>query len=64
MFNNEQGKTEVVQIPEGKFCGGNCSDCRYYESHNKDSEGRGYCNNFGSHYWPSERNGCFRYERE
>jgi hypothetical protein len=57
----ERSKAEAARIPDGKFCGGNCSDCRYYEPRNTDSQGRGYCNSFGSHYWPSERNGCFRY---
>ena len=50
-----------VQIPEGCFCG-NCADCVYYEHRKQDSNGRGYCNYYGTHYYPSERNGCFNYK--
>ena len=59
-------KTKVektVKIPQGKFCSGNCCDCVYYEARNTDSNGRGYCNHYGSHYYPSERQGCGWYER-
>lgn len=55
-------KIHSVYIPEGSFCGGNCSDCIYYEPRNRDSTGRGYCNYYNTHYYPSERNGCFNYK--
>ena len=55
---------KAVKIPQGKFCGGNCSDCVYYEARNKDSNGRGYCNHYGTHYYPSERQGCGWYKKE
>lgn len=52
-----------IELPQGYFCGGNCSDCRYYEYRNTDSNGRGYCNWYGTHYYPSERQGCLSYQR-
>jgi len=57
-MNKEMEKDQKINIPEGKFCGGNCIDCVYYEPQNKDSSGRGYCNYYNTHYYPSERNGC------
>lgn len=51
-----------IKIPQGGFCGGNCSDCVYWERHNRDSNDRGYCNYYGSYYHPSERQGCLSYE--
>lgn len=52
-----------VKIPQGCFCGsGNCSDCVYWERHNRDSNDRGYCAHYGSYYHPSERQGCGWYE--
>jgi len=59
----EEKEQIKVAIPEGRFCGGNCADCAYYEPGNKDSTGRGYCNYYGTHYYPSERNGCFNYRQ-
>lgn len=59
-----ENKKEVkIELPQGYFCGGNCSDCRYYEYRNTDSHGRGYCNWYGTHYYPSERQGCQSYQR-
>ncbi len=52
-----------IELPQGYFCGGNCSDCRYFEYRNTDSNGRGYCNWYGTHYYPSERQGCQSYQR-
>lgn len=52
-----------VILPEGKFFGGNCSDCRYYEWGKKDSNGRAYCSHYGHYYYPSERQGCLSYKR-
>ena len=61
MEKDFKGRQEIV-IPEGGFCGGNCADCVYYEPQNRDSTGRGYCNHYNTHYYPSERNGCFSYK--
>ncbi|MCI8628913.1 MAG: hypothetical protein HFE57_05325 [Firmicutes bacterium] len=61
-MKEENKKTSKIVIPQGCFCGGNCADCVYYEPRNTDSHGRGYCNHYGSHYYPSERNGCFYYK--
>ena len=61
---NEKKKMDSIAIPEGCFCGGNCADCKYYESRNKDSDGRGYCNWYNTHYYPSERNGCMSFKEE
>ena len=55
-------KTEI-KIPAGNFCGGNCSDCVYWERNNRDSYDRGYCNHYRRYYNPSERQGCFYYEK-
>lgn len=52
-----------VKIPEGHFCGGNCSDCAYYELRNRRDDGRCWCNYYNSWYYPSERNGCFNYRK-
>lgn len=60
-MKKEKKKTNIISIPKGCFSGGNCVDCAYYESHNRDSNGRGYCNYYNTHYYPSERNGCFNY---
>ena len=53
-------KNFAVKIPDGTFCydSGNCSTCVYFEARNTDSNGRGYCNYYGSHFYPSERQGC------
>ena len=61
-MDKEMKKAQEISIPEGKFCGGNCADCVYYEPRNKDSDGRGYCNYDNTHYYPSERNGCFSFK--
>ena len=57
-----QKNVSEIKIPEGRFCGGNCSDCVYWERNNRDSNDRGYCNYYGSYYHPSERQGCLSYE--
>ena len=56
-------KKSNVKIPRGSFCGGNCSDCRYWEYSKRDSNDRAYCSYYGKYYWPSERQGCLSYER-
>ena len=52
-------------LPCGQFCysTGNCSDCGYYQSSKKDSNGRGYCNWYGHYYFPSERQGCMSHSK-
>lgn len=52
-----------IEIPQGIFCGGNCSDCVYWERNNHDSNDRGYCSHYDTYYYPSERQGCLSYER-
>lgn len=58
----EKSKKNIV-IPCGNFCGGNCSDCVYWERNNRDSYDRAYCSYYGSYCSPSERQGCFNYEK-
>ena len=53
-----------VKLPKGTFCGGNCSDCRYWDRHKKDSNDRGYCYHYDTYYYPYERQGCLSYEKE
>ena len=63
-MNNKIEKNEKnIVIPQGSFCGGNCSDCVYWERSNRDSYDRGYCTHYGSYYHPSERQGCCSYEQ-
>ena len=59
----KKAEQAVIEFPQGYFCGGNCSDCRYYEYRKNDSNGRGYCNHYGHYYYPSERQGCLSYEK-
>lgn len=55
-------ETKII-IPEGCF-EGNCSDCLYANFHDTDSQGRVKCNGgYGGYNDPSNRNGCFHYER-
>ena len=61
----ENTNNEKFVLPEGKMCGYNCTDkggCRYWKPHKKDSNGRQYCNHYGSYYYPSERQGCLSFE--
>lgn len=51
-----------IKLPEGGFCGGNCSTCVFWDRHNQRSDGRAYCNKMNTYYRPDERNGCFHYE--
>lgn len=62
---NEKNEKTEVKIPTGCFCGYNCTDrggCRYWEPYNKDSNGRQWCNHYGTYYYPSERQGCLSFE--
>lgn len=54
-------KTKICS-PKG-FFGGNCSDCIHWEEYNRASDGRAYCSYYDNWYYPSERRGCFAYER-
>lgn len=49
-----------VKLPEGNFsyCTGNCTCCIYYEPRKLNSRGEGWCNYYGTHYYPSSRQGC------
>lgn len=59
---NEQ-KVEQIKLPCGEFCGHNCADgCIYWEPYKRDSNGRQYCNWYGVHYYPSERQGCLSFK--
>ena len=51
-----------ICIPKG-FFGGNCSDCIHWEEYNRASDGRAHCSYYDNWYYPSERRGCFAYER-
>lgn len=62
MKQNREKKESIV-IPEGIF-EGNCSDCRYANWYDKDSNGRVRCDGpYGGYNRPSDRNGCFYYKR-
>ncbi len=63
MRKGKKARRQAVKLPAGCFCGTrNCSDCVYWERHNRDSSDRGYCSYYGSYYHPSERQGCLSYE--
>ena len=52
-----------IQIPEGEFCGHNCADgCIHWRASQKDSNGRQYCDYYGSYFYPRERQGCLSFE--
>ena len=56
-------ETKTIKVPCGKLCS-NCADgCIYWEPYNKNSSGRQYCSSLNSYYYPSERNGCFRFRK-
>ena len=52
-----------IQLPKGYFCGGNCSDCVYWEPGKRDGNDRAYCSWYGHYYHASERQGCLSYKR-
>ena len=57
----KQIKKQLVEIPKGVFCGGNCAspqECIYWVPHKKDNNGRQYCSHYDEYYFPNERNGC------
>lgn len=53
-------------LPEGKFCGHNCSDgengCRYWFPNKRDGHGRQYCSYYDTYYFPYDRQGCLSYK--
>ncbi len=51
-----------IEIPQGSFRG-NCADCRYANWNDKDSYGRVYCEKGFGYNKPSDRNGCFKFEK-
>ena len=60
MQDNKENK-EIIQIPEGSFCSGNCAEpreCYFWNPQRRDSNGRQYCSHYDSYYYPYERNGC------
>ena len=62
-MNLSQNKQNLVEIPEGQFCGHNCADgCVYWNPHDKDSNGRQYCSHYSTYYYPRERQGCLSYK--
>lgn len=61
-MNNEK-KINVVEIPEGTFCGHNCADgCIYWHPNKKNGAGRQYCSYYKVHYYPRERQGCLSFK--
>lgn len=57
-------KKQTVKIPQGRFCGGNCSDCIYANWYDKDDRGRVKCNGgYGGYNFSDDRNGCFYYKK-
>lgn len=61
---SEMKKPEPIKLPCGQFCSRICTDnCKYWEPHKKDSNGRTYCYWYKTHYYPYERSGCLSYEK-
>ncbi|MBQ8540090.1 MAG: hypothetical protein IJ435_01315 [Clostridia bacterium] len=57
-------KIERIELPMGHF-EGNCSDCIYANYRDRDKDGRVRCEgDYGGYNKPSDRNGCFYYEKE
>lgn len=57
-------KIERIELPMGHF-EGNCSDCIYANYRDRDQHGRVRCEGpYGGYNKPSDRNGCFYYERK
>ena len=64
---NKETKKQLIEIPKGVFCGGNCASpkkCVYWLPNDKDSNDRQRCSKLGKYYYPHERNGCFHKENE
>lgn len=52
-----------IKLPNKTWCGMNCADgCIYWNPKDRNEEGRQYCSNFCTYYFPGERNGCFRFD--
>ena len=53
---------ETVALPCGTFgTDKNCSTCAYANWHDKDRDGRVYCERGLGYNYSSRRNGCFRW---
>lgn len=60
----KEGKCEIV-IPQGVFCGHNCTDgCIYWNPNKRDKNGKSYCEHRGHYYYPHERQGCFSFKKQ
>lgn len=58
-----ENKKTQVRLPEGRLCE-KCSDgCRYWDSSDKDSNGRQYCGYYRTYYYPRERSGCLSFKK-
>lgn len=58
----KEEKNSKIIIPQGTFCGHNCTDgCIYWNPYKRDNSGRQYCERFGHYYYPHERQGCLRF---
>ncbi len=55
-------KIEIIKLPEGELCSGNCVGCIYWSPQSRDSNGRQYCSWYDTYYYPHERNGCLSKE--
>ncbi|MBR2528058.1 MAG: hypothetical protein IKE58_06295 [Blautia sp.] len=54
----------TILIPEGCFMG-NCTDCRYANWNDTNSQGYPHCDgNYGGYNNPRNRNGCFHYVKK
>ncbi|MBQ8783891.1 MAG: hypothetical protein IJZ57_09015 [Clostridia bacterium] len=55
--------SRTIKLPEGTFCGGNCSTCIYANFRDRDSYGRVKCEGgYGGYNKPEDRNGCFHWK--
>lgn len=59
---NEELKCFELKLPEGFFSSGNCIGCKWFDPYDTDSNGRGMCHYYDTHYYPRERNGCLSRE--
>lgn len=62
-IKNEKKMAQEVKLPCGAFCGHNCADgCIYWNPHDRDFNGRQWCNWYNTYYYPRERQGCLSYK--
>ena len=66
--NNQISSNSKTQIPCGKFCANNCSDCLYadWSYQSRDKYNRIICRNssVGGYVFPEDRYGCWHYKYE